>query len=95
MCNILVLWRSLNGSHKRTSQCKKGVERKRLCLAEEEERAATSRAFSAYGRTLDILMFFKYLVIVSSAVGDDWPTVIQNLTKTWVVWRRMMSILIR
>ena len=54
LCDMLVPYRSLNGSHKRTAHCKKGVERKRRCLAAEEERAATSRAFSAYGRTLDI-----------------------------------------
>ena len=28
LCNIPVPWRSLNGSHKSTAQCKKGAERK-------------------------------------------------------------------
>ena len=52
-------------------QFKKGAERKRLFLAVEEERAATLRAFSAYGRTLDMVPSFKYLEIVLLVADDD------------------------
>ena len=52
MCEMLVPWRSLNGMHQLTVQCKRGAEKKRRRLAEEEEREFTSRAFSAYGRPL-------------------------------------------
>ena len=60
---------------------KKGAEKKRRCLEAEEARAVTSRVFSAYGRTLDMIPFFKYLGRVLLAADDDWPAVIRNLTK--------------
>ena len=52
LCDILVPWRSLNGMHRHTAQCKRVAEKKRRRLSEEEEeeeREVTSRAFSAYG----------------------------------------------
>ena len=64
-------------------------------MAIEEERAATSGAFSAYGSTLKMVLYFKYLEIFLSAVDYDWPAVIRNLTKARSVWRIMMRILSR
>ena len=64
-------------------------------MAAEEERAVTSRAFRAYGRTLKMVPYFNYLGRVLSAADDDWPAVIRNLTKARVFWRKMMRILIR
>ena len=55
MCDIMVPWKYLRGSYQRTEQCKKGVERKRRRFAVEEEKAVTLRAFSAYGRPLELL----------------------------------------
>ena len=49
LCNMLLPWRSLNISHKRTAHWKKGKERKRLQLVVVETVTVTSRAFSAYG----------------------------------------------
>ena len=43
LCDMMVLWRYFNESHKRTSQWKKGADRKRRILAAEEARAVTSR----------------------------------------------------
>ena len=37
-CDMLVPWRSLNGTHRRTAQYKRGADRKRRRLAVEEER---------------------------------------------------------
>ena len=76
-----------------TVQYKKGAERKRQILAEEEERVATSRGFSAYGRTLKMVPSFMYLGILLLSADDDWKVVIQNLTKALSVWRRITSIL--
>ena len=42
-----------------------------------------------------MVLYFKYLGGVLLAADDDWPSVIWNLTKTKVVWRRMARILIR
>ena len=95
LCNILVRWRSPNGSHKNIAQCKKGKKRKRRSLAEEEERVATSRAFRAYGRTLKIVPSLKYLGRLLLGADDDWPAVIRNLKKARAVWRRMTRILSR
>ena len=50
--DMLMPWRSLNGIHRRTAQFRKGMERKLWRLALEEERAVTSREFSAYGGPL-------------------------------------------
>ena len=55
----------------------------------------TSRAFSAYGRTLEMVPSFKYLGRLLSAADDDWPAVIRNRTKARAVWRRMSRILSR
>ena len=85
LCDMLVPWQSLNGSHNCTSQFNKGAERKRRRLAAEEERAETSRAFSAYGRTFEMVPSFKYPGRVLSAADDDWPAVIRNLTKVRAV----------
>ena len=59
--DIMVPWRSLNGSHKSTEQCKKGAEQKQRCLVEEEARAMTSRALSTYKHTLRMVLSFKYM----------------------------------
>ena len=58
MCDIMVLWRSLNGMHWGKVQCKRGAERKQQSLAVEEETEFTSRAFSAYGRPLEMVTSF-------------------------------------
>ena len=61
----------------------------------QEERSATSRLLSVYGRTLEIVTSFKYLGRVILAADDDFMDVIWNLMKAREVWRRMMSILSR
>ena len=50
----------------------KGVECKRWKLAAEEERAVTSREFSADGSPLEMVTSFIYLGRVISAEDDDW-----------------------
>ena len=55
----------------------------------------TSREFSTYGHTLDMVPSIKYLGRVLSAADDDWLAVIQNLEKARAVWRRMSRILSR
>ena len=90
---MLVTWRSLNGLRNCTVQYKKQVERKRRCLAAEEARAATSRAFRPYQHTLKIVWSFKFLEIVLLAADDYCMVVIQYLTKAWAVWQRMSRIL--
>ena len=61
----------------------------------EEERAAALRISSAYGRTLEMVPYFKYLGKVLLAADDDCPALIWNLTKEREVWRRMTRILSR
>ena len=38
---------------------------------------------------------FRYMGIVILAADDNWPAVVQNLTKARAVWRRMIRILSR
>ena len=54
-------------------------------MTAEEEGAVTSRAFSPYGRPLEMVLSFKYLGRVILEVEDDWPAVIQKLAKAQMV----------
>ena len=58
--------------HWHIAQCKKGEKRKIWRLVAEEDRAATSRAFSAYGCPLEMVTSFKYLGNVLS----QWRTMV-------------------
>ena len=55
---ILVPWRSLNRIHWHKKQFSKGEYWKRRRLAVEGERLVASRAFSAYGRPLEMVTSF-------------------------------------
>ena len=68
---MLVPWMSLNVLHNGTAQCKKGGDRKRRILAADEARGVTSREFSAYRFSLDMVTSFKYLGGVLSVADDD------------------------
>ena len=58
---MLVPWKALNRTHRRTEHCTRGEERKIRLLAEEEEREVTIRDFSTYGNPLEMAISFKYL----------------------------------
>ena len=75
---MLVPWRALNGRHLATAQCAKEAERKFQRLAEEDMRESTERSFQSYGKPLDTVISFKYLVWVMTVGGDDWPSVAGN-----------------
>ena len=92
---MLVTWRSMNGVHRRTAQCKKGEDRKQRILEAEGEWAVTSMAFSAYGRPLEMVISFQYMGWVISAADNYWPTVVSNLSQARAVWKRMTIIIIR
>ena len=78
LCDMMVPWRALNGTHRRIAQCKQGAGRKQRRLAAEEEREVTARDFSAYGRPLEMVTSFQYLGRVISAAYDNWPAVVRN-----------------
>ena len=69
------------------------MECKRRQLAEEEERAVTSRAFSAYGHPLEMVTSFRYLGRVILEADDNCLAVIHIMAKVQAVWRNMMNIL--
>ena len=72
-----------------------GAERKRRRLVAEEERAVTSRAFSAYGLPLDMVTSFQYLGKVISAADDNSPAVFRNFSRASAVWKRITILLSR
>ena len=76
LCDTLVLRKALNGTHRRTAQCTRGAERKRLRLVAEDDREVTARAFSAYGFPLEMVASSKYLVRLVSAADNDWLAVV-------------------
>ena len=71
------------------------MERNRRRLAAEEEREVTVRAFSAYGRPLEMVTSFKYLGRVILEMEDNWPEVVRKLAQAKTVWSRMLRILSR
>ena len=75
--------------------CRKGAERKRRRIAEEELREITERAFEAYGKPIETVNKFKYLGRVMTAGYDDWPAVAGNLVKGRKIWRQLTKILSR
>ena len=85
LCDMLMPWRSLNGMHRCKEQCKRVVERKRRSLAAKEGREVTSRAFSAYGRPLEMVASLRYLGQVILAADDEWLAVVRNLSRERVV----------
>ena len=62
-------------------------------MALEEEMAVTSRYFSAYGHTLEVVPSFKYMGRLLLDADDDWMAVIPNIKKAQSVWRIMRRIL--
>ena len=68
---MLVLCKILNETHIHTSQFNWGAEWKRWRLVAEEEREVTVRAFSAYGRPLEMVSSFRYLGQGISEVDDN------------------------
>ena len=78
LCDMMVPWRDLNGTHGRTAQCKRVAEWKRQRLAAEEEREVNVRAFSTYGRPLEMVTSFRYLGQVISAADDNWTVVLRK-----------------
>ena len=64
-------------------------------MAAEEKRAVNSRAFSAYGRPLEMVTSFQYLGRVILAADEYWPAVVRNFSWVRAVWKRMTIILIR
>ena len=58
-CDMQVPRNALNGHHRGTAQCAKGVERKRRRLAETETRENLERAFSAYRQPMEEVTEFR------------------------------------
>ena len=85
-CDMLVLWRALNGKHHDTVMCRKGAERKRRRMAETELRESTERAFEAYGNPIEAVSSFKYLGRIMTAGDDDCPAVAGNLVNARKSW---------
>ena len=94
-CDMLVLWRSLNGRHKSTAMCRSGAERKRQRLAEIEIQESMEMAFEVYGTQLKTVPSFKYLGRILTAGDDDWPAVAGNLGKERKSWGRLKRVLSR
>ena len=92
-CDLQVSRWALNGRHLGTNQCRTGAERKIRRLAAAEGEAATERAFNAYGRRMDSVRDFRYLVRTLTSTDDDWPAVARNLQRARTTWGRLARIL--
>ena len=92
-CDLQVSRKALNGRHLGTLQCKKGAERKRRRLAETETRENTEREFHAYGKPMEAVTEFCYLVRLLTATDDDWLAVAGKIWKARVSWGRLARLL--
>ena len=90
---MFVPWRALNGRHKSTMMCKRGVEQKQRRLAEAEIREITEMAFKVYGQQIKSVPWFTYLGRVMTVGYDNWPAVAGNLAKARKSRGRMQGIL--
>ena len=54
---------------------------------------STAVDFEAYGRPLDTVTKFKYLVRIIMELDDDWPAFVANLRKARKQWARISSFL--
>ena len=95
LCDMLVTWKALNGVYRRTAQYKREEERNRRRLSAEEEREGTSRYFSAYGRSMEIVTSLQYLGEVILSADNEWPAVVRNLSRARAACKRMTIILSR
>ena len=95
LCDIMVPCKDLNGTHRPTAQCTQGADRRRQRLVAKKEREVTVRAFSAYGRPLEMVNSFKYRGRVILAMDNNWTVVVRNLAWGKTVWRRISRILSR
>ena len=75
--------------------CRKGADRKRRRIEEEELRDSTERAFEAYGKPIETVNKFKCLGQVITAGDDNWSAVAENLVKARKSWGRLTKILSR
>ena len=57
--------------------------------------AGTEMAITAYGISLSLVTYFKYLGIVISAEDDNWTAVFNNLWVARQKYVRMTRVLIR
>ena len=53
---------------------------------------STERAFQAYGRPLNLVTSFKYLVWILTALENDWPVVVGNLRNSRKKWAQLSII---
>ena len=73
--------------------CSKGAERKRRWQLKEEAHVGAAADFQSYGRPLEVVLLFKYLVGVLTASYDDLQALVFNLRKDRQKWSRMSRIL--
>ena len=85
--------KALNGRHTTTVFYQKVLDRKWCCLAEEEARAGSEMAITAYGTPLAPVTSFNYLGQIKTAVDNNWPTVVSNLWKTSQKWSKLIRVL--
>ena len=71
--NMFVTQKALNVWNLTNVLCRRGMERKWHCLAEEEAREGKERALTAYGFILSQVTSFKYLERVLAAEENAWP----------------------
>ena len=91
-CDMFVLHQDLKFRHLATAFCQREEERKRRCLAEDEARAGTELAITAYGTPINLVTSFKYLGRVLSEADENWPAVVNNLWRARQKWVRLTRV---
>ena len=94
-CDIFVSRKDLNSRHLMTDFCRRGEERKRRRLAEEEARSGKELEITDYGIPLALVTSFRYLPRFLSEAENDCPVVVHNLQRPWQKWYRLDQVLSR
>ena len=80
-CNMFVSQKAFNSRPLATDFCCREEERKWRRLSEEEARAGTEMAMTAYRIPLDPFTSFKYLGRFFSEADGEWPAVVHHLQR--------------
>ena len=72
-CDTLVPWKDLSSRNVTYSQCAKGVEQEISRMTAKEMRESAASVFQFYGRSIEIVTYFKDLGLIMTASDDDFP----------------------
>ena len=78
---MFVPWEKMAAGHLGIKMCRRGEEKKRLCIASNATQVAVGKEFQARDQVLNKVHTLKQIFRMLSFYESDWPTISQNLQK--------------